>query len=112
MSDLVWRSSSRNMSDSRQGLNKQFTLADLLRQSVYVEHAVKTEIPVTVGSPKRLASLRETGGLDRLRDRAFRLPFADESSISTKMIEKICEACQDPAIPCARIHSIVGQSDE
>ena len=25
----------RDLSDSRQGLNKQFTLADLLRQSVY-----------------------------------------------------------------------------
>ena len=46
------------MNDSRQGLNKQFTLADLLRQSVY----------------GRLAGYKDLNGAERLAaDPTFRL---------------------------------------
>jgi hypothetical protein len=45
------------LSDSRQGLNKQFTLADLLRQSVY-SRATRTSTTPSDSQPTRLVTHR------------------------------------------------------
>ena len=41
-----------HLSDSRKGTNKQFTLADLLRQSVYTRISTLVSVVLTIGWPR------------------------------------------------------------
>ena len=59
-----------HLSDSRQGLNKQFTLTDLLRQSVY----------------SRLADYEDLNDAERLAaDPTFRLISSQRGTAATKV---------------------------